>query len=719
MAIYHATAKVIGRSAGKSATAAAAYRAGDRIADERTGVVHDYSRKGGVDHSEIIVPANAPRWMQDRETLWNMVELGEKRKDSQLAREFQVALPIELSHQEKIDLAKSFVTDTFVNRGMVADLNIHHIDGQNPHAHIMLTMRDIEDGVFGSKNRAWNDKELLQSWREAWEIKANEALELAGRTERIDHRTLEEQGIERVPQVHLGRKVAEMEERGVQTDRGTIWNAIDQDNARIAANDEFIQRLSPNDDRVESLRDDTLAILAQWKQWREGREREELSRTYQGGENTRRFGSSHRALSPELEHALRGWRGIGAVHQSEPRDDRAEERRDAPVARAFEFDFGTEEERHRTIRSEHPAEHSRGEVVLDSTNVAHNDLDYAGAYSRILALSGHSNHQLRGKDGADYLAGQDAMKDRTRIAVDNQLEAMGGNAFTVGIRSEKGMMLRDWDREEVANSIGFLKSQNAMGADIYIRPNAENQSAGLILMDDLSRATVDELKERGYQPAAVVETSPQNFQAWIRVSESKVRADVATAIAKGMAKAFGADMNSADYKHFGRLAGFTNTKDQYTDERGYQPFVKLHEHGGAIASRAEALVERGEELAGETKRQQRIETINLINKDRSYAKNSVERDFSRLYAENHHRLKENQADTSRVDWATVKDLLKMGHDPENVKQALFERSPDIATRKDGHVQDYVDRTIENALKEPDVKQSLFELERSRDLGLER
>ena len=145
MAIYHCSVKVIGRSSGRSATGAAAYRSGEKITDERTGIVHDYTRKSGIDHAEIIAPENAPSWVQDRSTLWNQVELIEKRKDSQVCREVEVALPAELSSAENQKLVQGFIKNEFVKNGMVADLSIHHAKGENPHAHILLTTRSIDE----------------------------------------------------------------------------------------------------------------------------------------------------------------------------------------------------------------------------------------------------------------------------------------------------------------------------------------------------------------------------------------------------------------------------------------------------------------------------------------------------------------------------------------------------------------------------------------------
>ena len=235
VAIYHLCAKPISRATGRSATGAAAYRAGETITDERTGLVFDYGKKRGIDHTEIMAPAHAPAWAHDRAKLWNAVEHAEKRKDSQVAREVEVALPTELNPDQQRELVREFARSQFVDAGMVADIAIHHAKGENPHAHILLTMRDIGPEGFGPKNRSWNDQALLQNWREAWAVQTNQALERAGHRVRIDHRTLAEQGVERIPQIHIGPKVPEMERRGIRTEIGGQALAIETQNEAIAA----------------------------------------------------------------------------------------------------------------------------------------------------------------------------------------------------------------------------------------------------------------------------------------------------------------------------------------------------------------------------------------------------------------------------------------------------------------------------------------------------
>ncbi|TXH89397.1 MAG: hypothetical protein E6Q78_07110 [Rhodoferax sp.] len=214
MAIFHLNAKVISRAQGRSATGACAYRAGQCIKDERTGLVFNYTRKREVAYRQIFAPSNAPSWVQDRAQLWNQAEHKETRKDAQVAREIEVALPLELNLDQQAQLLESFVQAQFVKLGMVADVCIHNKPG-NPHAHILLTTREINQSGFGAKNRDWNSKEQLEKWRSAWATHANHRLMFSGFKTRIDSRSLQAQGIDRVPTVHVGPTVTAMQAKGM------------------------------------------------------------------------------------------------------------------------------------------------------------------------------------------------------------------------------------------------------------------------------------------------------------------------------------------------------------------------------------------------------------------------------------------------------------------------------------------------------------------------
>ncbi|ACB54630.1 unknown (plasmid) [Crocosphaera subtropica ATCC 51142] len=235
MAIYHLNAKIISRSNGQSATEAAAYRAAEKIHDLRIGETFNYTRKKGVYATEILTPHNAPNWMADRSQLWNAAELFEKRSNSRTAREFDIALPTELTHPQKQELVRNFAQDNFVDKGLVADLAFHEINTHNPHVHIMITTRIVDENGLGAKDRSLDKKDFLLKLRESWATYTNDALESIGSSEKIDHRSLKEQNISRIPQIHLGANVAAMMKRGIATERGDEYLEIKTTNEQIEA----------------------------------------------------------------------------------------------------------------------------------------------------------------------------------------------------------------------------------------------------------------------------------------------------------------------------------------------------------------------------------------------------------------------------------------------------------------------------------------------------
>ena len=266
IAIYHCSIKIVSRGKGKSAVAAAAYCSGEKITNDYDGRTHDYTRKSGVVHTEILLPAHAPSEFSERSTLWNAVESVEKAKNSQLARQIEIALPNELTVQECAALARKFVQSTFVEKGMVADVCIHNPEREQPniHAHILLTMRPFnEDGTWGDKQKKeyiyngngekiydkkkrqykcrsvpttdWNSKDKAEEWRTAWEVFINSALEEKNITERVDHRSFERQGKDEKPTIHMGVSATQMERKGIRTVKGDINRQIKADNAMLVA----------------------------------------------------------------------------------------------------------------------------------------------------------------------------------------------------------------------------------------------------------------------------------------------------------------------------------------------------------------------------------------------------------------------------------------------------------------------------------------------------
>ena len=258
MAIYHLCIKIISRGKGKSAVAASAYRSGEKIKNEYDGIVHDFTRKGGIAHTEILLPQNAPQEFSDRGTLWNSVEKIEKSKNSQLAREIEIALPKELDREKQINLVRDYVKENFVKVGMCADIALHDKGDGNPHAHILLTMRPLnEDTTWGAKSKKeyildengekvkhkngnyktrkinttdWNEQDKAEEWRKAWADITNKYLEENSIQEKVDHRSYRRQGIEQIPTIHLGVSATQMEKKGIATDRGNINREIKHQN---------------------------------------------------------------------------------------------------------------------------------------------------------------------------------------------------------------------------------------------------------------------------------------------------------------------------------------------------------------------------------------------------------------------------------------------------------------------------------------------------------
>lgn len=223
MASFHLAVKTVGRSAGRSATAAAAYRAGVEIADERSGIVHDYTRKQGIEHREIVAPVDAPAWVQDRAALWNAAEKAETRKNSTVAREYEIALPAELSADERRDLAVGLAREISERHGVAVDVAIHapgrQGDQRNHHAHLLTTTRRIGAEGLQEKTRELDQKTSgeVERWRERYAEMQNAALERAHSPERVDHRSNQRRGIEQEATVHMGPGVAAMERRAERT----------------------------------------------------------------------------------------------------------------------------------------------------------------------------------------------------------------------------------------------------------------------------------------------------------------------------------------------------------------------------------------------------------------------------------------------------------------------------------------------------------------------
>ena len=278
------------------------------------------------------------------------------------------------------------------------------------------------------------------------------------------------------------------------------------------------------------------------------------------------------------------------------------------------------------------------------------------------------------------------------------MKALGAERFEVGVRDAKSglMTRRTWTSAEVVRSLAWLKRMNARGNDIYIRPVGDH---ALVLVDELSAEALARMQRESYAPAAIIETSPGNHQAWVRLSEKPLPAHVRTLAARGLAKHYGGDMNSAEAQHFGRLAGFTNQKPRHT-RAGRQPYVLAHACTGSVAPAASAylgkVTQSLEQETAQVERNKRLDAIQAVRP-------SGEADAVQEYQRRAKRLLAQygpDADLSRMDWMIALAMAKSGYfTPQDIERGIQEASPNVASRKAGHVEDYARRTAIKACAE--------------------
>lgn len=296
---FHFSISMISRGKSKSAVASAAYISCEKLTNEWDGVTHDYHNKKGLLHSEIFLPENIPIRLKDRETLWNSVELNEKASNAQLARNFIIALPKELSVEENKRLITDFIQENFVSKGMIADLAIHDESNEgnkNIHAHIMTTLRPInEKGQWQAKSKKeyihdengekilgkngkpktrkieltdWNNKGNAEKWRESFASLCNQYLEKNNLEKRVDHRSFERQGVEEIPTIHLGASASALERKGIETDKGNINREIKKHNSLVKAIREKIAELT------SWINDFSKALFERYEQYKRTRQDE-------------------------------------------------------------------------------------------------------------------------------------------------------------------------------------------------------------------------------------------------------------------------------------------------------------------------------------------------------------------------------------------------------------------------------------------------------------
>jgi len=319
--------------------------------------------------------------------------------------------------------------------------------------------------------------------------------------------------------------------------------------------------------------------------------------------------------------------------------------------------------------------------------------------------------------------------DRTTEAVRAQLAGMGAERYDVGVydRANDDMLLRrEWTPAQIEASVGWFKGMNAQGRDIYIRPTG---SSGLYLIDDVPAATVERMRAEGYTPAAVIETSPGNLQAWVRVSDTPLSTEEGTAVARDLAARYDGDMSSANWRHMGRLAGFTNQKKEHTQPNGRHPYARLHDAGGVRATEALAILDRAQVQATQGRRSAAGERAGMEPpRDQAARREASPRPpagagpvspLGREYAHRARRLLERYpnaalTDLHRLDWMVTRDVARAHPEArkEDLMRAIGEGSPRIDERKRGHVYDYAERTTRYVLLDPDVERVRGEATRS-------
>jgi hypothetical protein len=435
------------------------------------------------------------------------------------------------------------------------------------------------------------------------------------------------------------------------------------------------------------------------------------------GEPDREFETGQ---APERGRLIHGAGAVGAgdgrldgrdkadVIRNRPQESRAVRNVQAPaigVGEDIQFRGGGSE----TSRRE--PEPSRAENSVDALRAGGFDRrDYSGPRERILALSSTAANLSR-RTGSRSVS--ETSNDRSFEAIWKQVTAMGVQRFEIGIRDAGAgkMMNREWNREELVRAIQWLKRMNARGNDIYIRPSGDH---GLVLVDDIDRQTIERMKSDGFAPAAVIETSPSNYQVWIKLSDEPLLADVRREAAKELAKKYGGDPNSADSRHYGRLAGFTNQKPKY-NRNGRQPYVLAHDCPGNVAHAASAYLERIDQHLAKLEREKRIELLETY-KQEDYSRHDPSEEYIRQAQRLLQRYGSN-VDFSRLDWMIAISMAKSGRFTiQDIEKAIYECSPHIESRKVGHLEDYVRRTVAKAWNAPEVQVYRQEWERQAKRG---
>lgn len=400
--MFHCSIKIISRASGRSAVASAAYRSGEKLYNDETGITHDFTKKGGVVFSEICIPDNAPREFCNREYFWNEVQKVEKRADAQLAREIEVALPKELTREQQIETVRNYIQKNFVSKGMCADWALHDKGDGNPHAHIMLTVRAFDEkGKWVAKQKTsfafdeegkkipiideatgeqkvriregkgaeklwvrisvpsndWNDHSKAEEWREAWAVECNKLLPA---DKQIDHRSYEKQGIDKIATIHEGVVARDIEKNGGISTKCELNREIKKYNS-IYANAkalafEFTQRI------IEKAR----SIINGFNEFRRGNS--DIGNTRKYADNLRTIADGNRAVGTDeltLERITRGNSGVREYIEQRKSDTKVTEQKIDRTESDIEATNRIIEEFTRMIKSKERKKNERVRQLLE------------------------------------------------------------------------------------------------------------------------------------------------------------------------------------------------------------------------------------------------------------------------------------------------------------------------------------------------------------------
>lgn len=744
MAIYHLSAKVGKRQTGQSGGAKSDYL-------QREG---KYSRRS--DEVLFKVSGNMPSWaIATPSEYWRSADLFE-RANGKLFYEVEVALPKELDLSQQSELVMQFANHLAsypkdVNGALPYTLAIHKGNGTNPHCHIMLSERG-NDGIArdqsqwfkradkkhperggAAKTRSMQPRSWLDDTRVAWMDHANHALKRYGHEARIDHRSYESQGVELIPGVHLGPNVIEMEEKGIRTDRGGRALEREREGARFEALKQEEERLNHELDSI--------------------RQGPEIAKYRDFGGADRAVGTSDGRLGGRREaghdrdpaggaspnHKLDRSTGEGcSVMEGRHRKDGAGDGSSSAAAGESRSGMGRSDAASANTISEYQGRNPRIDPYDMGIDSSIDSGDCDSAVGRILDLAIQnvtigseadgreptvgifresvrriesisvagvvSKSQPKAPGGDPSLIQRSWVEDRTAESVRNQLRAMGCERYDIGIRDQMSgkMMNREWGKTQVIDAIPWLKRMNARGNDIYIRP-AKSENHGLVLVDDVDGVTLAEMNERGHSPCCVIETSPKNHQAWVKFTAQALSEACRGEIGKTFVEMYEADKNSADSRHYGRLAGFTNRKPQHENRYGQQPYCLLRDSSGKSVD-GEGLIQKAENAIQDREKTRRIETIKAFGARNEFQINTVD-EYKRQMRVLYQRYGED-IDLSRADFMVCKSMLQYGYPSDQIKDAVACVSPNIESRKAGHIRDYAERTVNNALRDVEQEQKM-------------